>query len=362
LDSDAHFLVFTGTSGKTLARSTTTYALRKTGHVVISPPYGYTNELGIVLAALGIEAIKLFSFSGLRRVLFEKPKKGVYICIELGADWYPDTKWFLKHFKPFGVCLTNITKEEWVRPLSVIWNEKNLLIKSIPSHGFVCYSSQNDSLKKIKVSHSFTSSLFYEFSVSFKDTDHFVYFVENSDILLNSSFAGLLPYREAFGTALTCLCALGVSISSDDFFSEYKPVTDRLLITQLTSGAVLVADTYKAIPQCTEYILRLASSIQKEKKVLILSEMRPIWKNKEIHYKQLVPLLKHFTQVYFIGPPDVTKILSHQLQNLQIIENENQYKDIVEKITTKSDAETLYVVKGAGYYHFSNLVSILLSR
>lgn len=359
--SNVRFLVFTGTSGKTLARSATTYALRKTGYTVVSPPYGYTNELGIVLAALGIESIKLFSFSGLHRIFFEKPCSETYACIELGADWYPDTNWFLKHFKPYGVCLTNITKEEWVRSLSVIWKEKDLLIKNVSFHGFVCFSSQNDSFDKIKGIDYLATFPFHEFTVSCKDINHFVYSINNSNMDFYSSFANLLPYREAFGAALTCLRALEISISSEDFFSGYKPVTDRLLMTELASGATLLADTYKAVPQCTEYVLHLARSIPKEKKIVILSEMRPIWKNKEHHYNQLVPLLKDFTQVYFVGPPDVAELLSSQLPNLQIIENENQYKDLVKKITVNSNAETLYVVKGAGYYHLSGLVSILLT-
>ncbi len=361
LRSNSHFIVFTGTSGKTLARNATAYALRKTGHTVVSPPYGYTNELGIVLATLGIESVRLFSFSGLRRILFGNPHQGAYVCIELGADWYPDTNWFLKHFKPFGVCLTNMTEEEWVRSLSVIWKEKNLLIKNVSSRGFVCFSSQNDSFEKIKGVHYPTTSSFHEFTVSCKDINHIVYSVNNSNIDFYSSLANLLPYREAFGTALTCLRALNITISSEDFFSEYKPVTERLLMTELVSGATLLADTYKAVPQCTEYVLRLARSIPKEKKIVVLSEMRPVWKNKEHHYKQLVPLLKDFTQVYFIGPPDIAKLLSSQLSNLQIIEDEHRYKDLVKKITVNSDAETLYIVKGAGYYHFSKLVTMLLT-
>lgn len=359
LTGDVRFLVFTGTSGKTLARSATAYALRRTGHIVISPPYGYTNELGIVLAALGIESVKLFSFTGLYRIFFEKPESKTYVCVELGADWYPDTNWFLKHFKPFGIFLTNITNEEWVRSLSVIWKEKELLIKSNSPHGFVCFSSHNESVEKIKGTKVLTTSTFHEFTVSCKEIQYFMYSVDRG-ILFRSPFAGLLPYREAFGTALTCLYALDISISPEDFFNEYEPVKDRLLITQLKSGATLIADTYKAVPQCTKYVLHLARLMPKEKKIVILSEMRPVWKNKEHHYNQLALLLKDFTQVYFIGPPDVTKILSRQLPNLQIIENQNQYMDLVKKITVNSDQETLYVIKGAGYYHFSELVSTLL--
>lgn len=359
--SGVRFLVFTGTSGKTLARSATTFALRRTDHRVVSPPYGYTNELGIVLAALGIESIKLFSFRGLYRVFFDKPHSESYACIELGADWYPDTKWFLKHFKPYGICLTNITKDEWVRELSIIWEEKNLLIKSVSPHGFVYFSSHNESLKKIRGVHLSSPAPTYEFTVEETGENSFNYSINNNNEQFNSSFAELLPYREAFGAALTCLHSLGVNIPSEDFFSEYKPVTERLLITRLTSGATLIADTYKAVPQCTEYVLHLARSIVKEKKIIILSEMRPIWKNKEQHYSHIASLLKDFTEVYFIGPPDVTEFLSKELLNLHSIKNEGEYNALVKKITKNADSRTLYVVKGAGRYHLSKLVTLLLT-
>lgn len=357
--SNVRFLVFTGTSGKTLARSATTYALRKTGYTVVSPPYGYTNELGIVLAALGIESIKLFSFSGLHRIFFEKPRSETYACIELGADWYPDTNWFLKHFKPYGVCLTNTTDVEWVRSLSIIWKEKNLLIKSVSPSGFVCFSAQNESYEKMKGICSLSLVTHHEFVTSSKDVNYFVYSINNHAVQFHSPYADLFPYMEAFGAALTCLHALKTDVSSKDFFSEYKPVVDRLFIQELPSGATLIADTYKAIPQCTEYVLQLAGAMQKKRKIAVLSEMRPVWKNKEQHYAHIALLVKNFNEVYFIGPPDSTKILSGHLANLQIIEHESHYKDLVKKITAHADVETVFVIKGAGYYHFSELVTML---
>ena len=358
-NSKARFLVFTGTSGKTLARSATAYALRKKGYTVISPPYGYTNELGIVLAALGIESTKLFSVVGLRRVFFETAQSEAYICIELGADWYPDTRWFLKHFEPFGVCLTNSTRDEWVRKLSTIWEERRLLVANISSSGFVCYSSQNESIEEIKKACSVSSVTSYEFTSTYKDKNLFECLIGASALGVYSPYANLVPYREAFGAAITCLYALGVSVSHEDFFSEYKSVAHRLDVTQLTSGATLVADTYKAIPQCTEYVLRLAESIPKEKKIVVLSEMRPIWKNKKEHYNKLLPFLKGFNEVYFIGPPDIMELLSGQLSNVHSITSEQEYEALAKKITASANKETLYVVKGSGYYHLSRLVTLL---
>lgn len=356
----ARFVVFTGTSGKTLARSSTAYALRKTGHTVISPPYGYTNELGIVLAALGVESTKLFSLSGLRSVFFGKLHHETYVCVELGADWYPDTNWFLKRFKPFGICLTNTTKDEWVRPLSVIWEEKKHLVENISSYGFVCFSSHNESSKKIRELLLSSSVPVGEFTVTEKDATTCKYSVNNNNTQFNSSYTALFPYREAFGTALSCLYALGIKITSEGFFSEYIPVKDRLLITRLASGATLMADTYKAIPQCAEYVLQLARSRSEENKIVVFSEMRPVWKNKEKHYNHVASLLKDFSQVYFIGPTDIAELLSKQLPNLFIIKNSQEYTDLAKKITSNTGPETLYVVKGSAHYQLSELVTLLL--
>jgi hypothetical protein len=150
LATPPRFIVFTGTSGKTLARFATTHALRSAGATVVSPPLGYTNELGLVLAAIGIESVRLTSLAGVRSILRARPDSSAYICIELGADWRYDIPWFLNRFTPHGVCITTTTKTEWTRELGDIWADKQLLVRQIPPGGFVCWSSKNESADVVR--------------------------------------------------------------------------------------------------------------------------------------------------------------------------------------------------------------------
>ncbi len=345
--SGSRFIVFTGTSGKTLARSATTYALRKAGCSVISPPYGYTNELGIVLAALGIESLHLFSLKGVAQALTSCPPQGAYICVEVGADWYPDIPWFVKRFAPWGVCVTDVVADEWTRPRAAIWNEKRELIKHIPADGFLCYSKHNTSLDELR-----------SFKISNEQRREFY----SSEHVSSSRLADLLPYAEAFGCAVSCLQIIDKSVSiQEDFFDGYTPVAERLSISSLSNGAMLVADTYKAIPQCTEYVVKLALSLPAKHRIAVMSEMRPLWRNMREHYVRVASLLKSFDRVYFVGPQQVVAILLESLPGLQVIENESEYANVAEDILADSGSESLVVVKGAGRYHLARLVSKLKS-
>jgi UDP-N-acetylmuramyl pentapeptide synthase len=323
-----------------MARSATTYALRKAGYNVVSPPYGYTNELGIVLAALGIESLRLFSFRGLAQVLTARPPQDAYVCVEVGADWYPDIPWFVKRFAPWGVCVTDVAAEEWTRPHSVIWNEKRELVRHIVPDGFLCYSKNNTSVNMLR-----------SFEISSQQRKEFT--PEAGD---------LMPYAEAFGCALACLQVINKDfLFKESFFADYKPVTERLSLSSLRSGATLIADTYKAIPQCTEYILGLALSLPAKHKVAVISEMRPLWRNKREHYGHLASLLQSFDTVYFIGPVEIEGLLRELLPDLQVIQSESEYSEIAESILVHSGSDSVVVVKGAGRYHLAQMVSKLKS-
>lgn len=342
---NARFIVFTGTSGKTLARSATAYALRKAGYRVIFPPYGYTNELGIVLAALGIESVRLFSFAGLARALTGRPPKGAYICVEAGADWYPDIPWFVRRFTPYGICITDVATAEWARPLAAIWDEKKELIRHISPDGFVCFSTRNPSLPELR-------------SMKVPQEQRKEFTAEDNEF--SSPLAAYMPYREAFGCAIACLECIDTKASlPKDFFSAYRGVPERFSLSVLRSGATVIADTYKAIPQCTEYVLDLARSLPAKKRIVVISEMRPLWRNERLHYEHLASLLQSFDATYFIGPQNLGLFLAELLPNLRVINGESQYPQIAKDILAEAGPGTTIVVKGAGRYRLLELVSLL---
>ncbi len=339
--SKTRFLVFTGTSGKTLARSATAFALKKAGYHVSSLPYGYTNELGIVLTALGIEEGSLFTPGGLWRVLTAKPPKDLYACIELGADWRVDTGWFLRRFRPYGVCIVNVSKEEWTRPLPDIWDDKGALVASVPGEGFIAFSSMNESVSKIRT--LATKARVCEFSAASET--------------FRSSLSELLPYREAFGFAAACMKAVGAAIPREDLFINYPGVEERLRKVRLASGATLIADTYKAVPQCTEFVLDLALTEPAQKRIAVVSAMHPLWKNEEEHYRKIALKLQRFDEAYFIGPERIHVLLSGSAPDIRRL-REHEYPTLADRLN-KEGTDTVIVIKGAGRYHLENVVSML---
>ena len=135
--SKLKFLVFTGTVGKTTLRDTVTYALKSTSAFVQSNDLGYSNELGILLTIFGYSQ---FSFKKPRawRSLLKSaiPKEG-FVCIELGADFYRDIKWFVKRFSPSAVFISGIVNESWSRNVMEVTKERSFLLRSIPRSGFL---------------------------------------------------------------------------------------------------------------------------------------------------------------------------------------------------------------------------------
>ena len=356
-----HFVVFTGTSGKTLARSATAYAYKKAGLHVVSPPYGYTNELGIVLAALGIESVHLFSLQGIRKVLSASLQQETYVCIELGADFRSDIPWFLKRFTPQGVCITNVSDKVWTKDLSSLWKDKKDLIACIPTGGFLCYSAHNTSIDRIRHIEASTQDIQVAlFQTNIVSDSSFNYSSSNTKYIFTSPLAILMPYTEAFGFAIASLEILNKNfVFPEIFFSEYIPVQERISKRVTTHGATLVTDTYKAIPESMEYVLGFALTISSKKKIAVVSAMHPLWAHTHEHYGTLISFLNRFDKVYCIGPQKVSSLLAKKVHGLQIIHDTSHYQEIAMQIQKELQPETVLVIHGASRYHLEKLVTLV---
>ncbi len=359
--SDARFLVFTGTSGKTLARTASAYALHKAGFPVVSPPYGYTNELGIILAALGIESIRLLTPRGIWRVMSARPPQGAYICIELGADWRLDIPWFLKRFRPFGVYIANTSTQEWTRALENIWAEKQELTRHIPKDGFLCWSSQNESAQKARVMK--TSKETYrtlEFNIAPTKT-YFRYESPLGAYSFRSPLSFLTPYTEAFGCAIACMEMIEkASLVRDDFFLGYKAPSDRFSQNTMVGGAVLISDIYKAVPQCSKYVLNFALTIPAKKRIAVVSAMHPLWSHESVYYQNLAEMLQQFDTVYFIGPQRIYFLMRSYAPRIMHI-NQSHFEELAKILKQESKPDTVIVIKTAGRYHIERMVTTLLA-
>jgi len=123
----------------------------------------------------------------------------------------------------------------------------------------------------------------------------------------------------------------------------------------------MITDTYKAIPRCMEYVINLAHSIPAQEKIAVISEMRPVWRDRHLHYKNLASSLDGFSEVYFVGPRRIANLLTGLIPNLHLLNDESQYEQLALELKKRTTSKTLYVIKGAGSYHLSRLVALVLS-
>lgn len=354
------FVVFTGTSGKTLARNATTFMLRHAGHRVIHPPFGYTNELGIVLAALGIESVTFFSWKGLKEILHSVPEQDTLACVEIGADWYPDIPWFVRRYSPYGICMTNIATDTWTRGLDTIWKEKQMLIDHLSDDGFVVFSRANESIERIHAL-DVSKARTYPFTVATEDAQAFVFEATACTYTYVSPVADFTPHIEAFGAAFACGEVLDPTFTpAPDVFATYTGVPERFTVTTLLSGATLITDTYKAVPQCTEYVLRYALALPQKHRIAVISEMRPLTQNIEKHYARVAELLRSFDRVYFIGPSATGALLAKDIPTLSVIDSPLAYPELGKTLQELADTNTVIVIKGSQRYHLNTLVSRML--
>jgi len=73
------------------------FTLKSLGLLVHSNNAGYSNELGIIISAIGFTNFSPKSLPDWFKLLSKKIEPNQFICIELGADFYPDIGWFLKN-------------------------------------------------------------------------------------------------------------------------------------------------------------------------------------------------------------------------------------------------------------------------
>jgi UDP-N-acetylmuramyl pentapeptide synthase len=321
------WVVCTGTSGKTLTRQFIAHALRKTGHAVVSPQLGYTNELGIILAALGIERVSLTTWQGIRTVFTSSLSQQTFVCIELGADFYKDISWFLKRFTPFAVCITSVAPTTWARDRAVIATEREHLIQAITPDGFAIFGG---SVSGTLLSYPF--------------------------ILRRQLFE---PHIRALNCTVRCMEQLNLRHHfTPTFYEDFIFSSDRLDVAKMRSETTIIADTYKAIPYCTNWFLDMAVRHTAKKKFLIISELRPLWKNADQFYADIAAQFKHFDRIYFIGPQKIYAFLAAHDSRVQHIDV-SSFQTVAAEIASNAGSDDAVFIKGSFVYKLDELKQLL---
>lgn len=377
-------LVFTGTSGKTTTRDAVAFGLRSIGQRVESNHVGYTNELGILLTAFGIPEASFKQLSTWRAILRGRFIQNTYVCIESGADFADDLPWLLRRFTPHAVFLGGITHEPWAGNLERTREQRKRLIRAIPKDGLIVYDANDEMTSKDVVAAQLTAQTRSISLLSDTNADLILHdwtrvvYTQPAEDLYNAHDALTLQdnYEDRASTtfkiqlnraifepqALALLAAYAFLRTQfptlrdrlNTLFDDYSFSHNRLQLSRTSSGALLIEDSYKATPFCTTWFLEMAQRIKAKKKILVLSELRPLEVKVQETYARIGEMSRYFDQVYFVGPESHFAFLQSTNQRTQLIKDATapQFAHQLAQATQKGDAIFL---KGSFRYKLDEL-------
>lgn len=380
------FLVFTGTVGKTTLRDTVTFILKSLNLSVESNNVGYSNELGILISAIGLSTFSPKSVTDWLKLLNKKIEPEQFVCIELGADFYPDISWFLKKFKPSAVFISGVANQSWSRNINEIFSERKKLLQAVPKTGYIIYNQDNlqtvslvksisthgtlvnfslQSTMGAKVELKYWSKNIYEKNLAdaLKDIERLTVRVNSQDYNLN--FSRPLFEPQVYGILATIglisnLLRSSINeISLQEILRKYHFSKNRLQLFGSKNKAIIIEDSYKATPLCTFWFLDMAKKIKASRKILVLTEMRPLTFSIESFYSELGKTTLFADFIYFLGPSKYYDILQKNNPKIKHIKKED-YVTIAEEILQNSNSGDAILLKGSFRYELENFRKLLL--
>ena len=378
------FLIFTGTSGKTTMKDSVYATLSGLGITAERSIYGYNNELGIILTIIGISDFSVKKIQDWLRALRQKVEGGRFICIELGADFYEDTDWFLSKFSPYGVFISSSDPSSWSHDISHVERNRKKLFAATLHEGFIAYNYDDVTVKKlIQESNaqakliSFSTQLNSQAFVSLESwenpfmsfpVDKAVKMYDELTIKVGTTFHRLELSRaifepQVYGVLASYACMYHISGMNLEKISrildEYQFSENRLQIYLAKNGAVVIEDSYKATPLCTSWYLDMASRLHAQRKILIMTEMRPLTYGINDHYEHIGQQSLCADQVFFLGPERLLTILHNSNKGVKGI-TADEYMVLGKDLLTNSRQGDVVLLKGSLKYNLPTLRSMLV--
>jgi len=378
------FLVFTGTAGKTTLRDAVTHALRTSGVPVQSNQLGYSNELGILLTVFGCSEFSLKNPFAWFSLLKKEMPKDEFVCIELGADFYQDIKWFLKKFTPYAVFVGGVARDSWSRDVKDVSEERKCLLEAVPLSGFVFYNVDDPATVELiqesgmaaqavgislcagqnaeVVLSEWSKNVFTRPSVEVFDNNEKIVFSlggEKVELLLQRSIFEPQIYSVLATFAFVQKLFPNRVTELKKKFEDYQFSKDRLRIFKARNGALIVEDSYKATPLCTFWFLDMSARIPARKRILVITEMRPLTFTVDYFYSKLAHKIGFAERIYFLGPSRYFNILHEHHSQVRHLEKKS-YDRVAEEILKNSSHGDLILLKGSFRYELNNLRDLLI--
>lgn len=360
-EAEVKIIVCTGSSGKTLTRHALTHALHKAGVAVTSPQSGYTNELGVVLATLGIADVSLFTRATIKKIFAKIPKNNI-ICVEIGSDIYKDIPWFIRRFSPWIVILGAIDGQTWARDAKKIAGERRSLLRNLRGDGFAICMEGNEQGVELLHDVKERQKIIVQTPTAILEAGRTDMTVcgEKSIYTFVFSERYFLPHIEACAMATLVMERLGFEAHiTPELFEDYVVPKERLRYEVFSSGVTLLSDTYKAIPLCTKRILEQGLILPAKKRILILSGIRPS-KKENAFPKEIMGLAKRYDKVYLVKKEGFAIEWRKEKRITMPLEKIYTYSELANRVLSDVYPNDLIVLKGAQRYRIESIRRDLL--
>lgn len=337
-DIRPRFVVCTGTSGKTLNRYAIATLLKHTNVPCVSPPQGYTNELGVLLAAVGLETASLWSWRTWRSLLFQ-PYVEDWVCIELGADFRADIPWFLKYFSPTVVVCTAEDARDWYPHSARTRIERRTLFASVPDTGF-CILSESVQQTVIRPDYALHT-------VPVRP------FIQLDSTVTFGPRLTALDVARVFGSHCQEILSPPLTIDAVAWPAH------RLTVTTLRTGALLIADTYKSVPLCTNRFVRAAAQVGAAQRILVLGEPYPTLADPQMFAQELATHTKDYTYVILVCTRAFKDAVAPILHTHAWYGPHIEASTVAQALLTQAHEGDVIVLKGAKEHGFAKLEDVL---
>ena len=314
---EVKFVVCTGSVGKTIMRRSLALSLdQNCSGTYFTLQTDYCNEMGVLLSLLRIESFSFLSPLSWVELFFKKPDKNGYILIELGADFRLDIDWFLKRWSPYTVILTQATTCPWTQVIDkVLYSRVRLCTSGCPGSVFV---SHYDAIH---------ISLLKENSVNFITIEH-------------------SPDIYSYPASVLLHWCKRESIEPPTFI----PFTKNRFTYQKNDTSTLIKDIYKVTPECLTFFLNKILSEKTQKKIILISEIRPLLAPYENVYRDLLQKLQLIDEVYFVGDYSVYTYLAKECSNITSV-TQSDILRVIQKFQKVLNKESVTIgVKISSHY------------
>lgn len=295
-----------------------------------------------------------------------------YLILEMGVEYPGEMDFYLWLVKPKIGIITNIypTHTQFFKDVEGVAREKGKLTFSLAENSFVILNKDNDYCRKIgKLARAKT---FWFGNKADVMAINIVYTKDmNTKFTLKTNTGKKdiqlpilgRPFVSNALAAASAAIALGVLPDKIKFGLEtFLSQAHRVEIKQLSSGAVLIDDSYNNNPQAAKEILSVFNKIAaKKKKIVVFGDMLELGDLEEQYHREIGKYLSSLKLDYLIGVGQLSRFVVEEAgklmgDNVDWVEKED---GVYPKLKSHLKADAVILIKGSRSIGLDSTVSKL---